>query len=91
MIKRWIDDLDAPDRCMNDHPSLINEGKVSKFGPWLHRFLVFITILITISFQEQIVEILQSLDIENNLIILIIQFVFIIFIWGTLHKILRLS
>ena len=91
MIKRWIDDLDAPDRCMNDHPSLINEGKVSKFGPWLHRFLVFITILITISFQEQIVEILQSLDIENNLIVLIIQFVFIIFIWGTLHKILRLS
>ena len=91
MIKRWIDDLDAPDRCMNDHPSLINEGKVSKFGPWLHRFLVLITILITISFQEQIVEILQSLDIENNLIILIIQFVFIIFIWGTLHKILRLS
>ncbi len=91
MIKRWIDDLDAPDRCMNDHPSLINEGKVSKFGPWLHRFLVFITILITISLQEQIVEILQSLDIENNLIVLIIQFVFIIFIWGTLHKILRLS
>jgi len=91
VIKRWIDDLDAPDRCMNDHPSLINEGKVSKFGPWLHRFLVFITILITISLQEQIVEILQSLDIENNLIVLIIQFVFIIFIWGTLHKILRLS
>ncbi len=91
MIKRWIDDLDAPDRCMNDHPSLINEGKVSKFGPWLHRFLVFITILITISLQEQIVEILQSLDIENNLIVLIIQFVSIIFIWGTLHKILRLS
>ena len=91
MIKRWIDDLDASDRCMNDHPSLINEGKVSKFGPWLHRFLVFITILITISLQEQIVEILQSLDIENNLIVLIIQFVFIIFIWGTLHKILRLS
>ena len=91
MIKRWIDDLDAPDRCMNDHPSLINEGKVSKFGPWLHRFLVFITILITISLQEQIVEILQSLDVENNLIALIIQFVFIIFILGTLHKILRLS
>ena len=91
MIKRWIDDLDTSDRCMNDQPTLTNEDKVIKFGPWLHRFLVLITILITISFQEQIVENLQSLDIENNLIILIIQFVFIIFIWGTLHKILRLS
>ncbi len=91
MIKRWIDDPDTPDRGMNDHTSLTNENEVSRFGPWLHRFLVFITILITISLQEQIVEILQSLDIENNLIVLIIQFVFIIFIWGTLHKILRLS
>ena len=74
MIKRWIDDLDTSDRCMNGQPTLTNEDKVSKLGPWLHRFLVFITILITISFQEQILEILQSLDIENNLILYIIQY-----------------
>ena len=91
MIKRWIDDLDAPDRGMNDHPSLTNSKKVSRFGPWLHRFLVFITILITILFQEQIVELLQSLGIENNIIIIVIEFVLIISIWGTLHKMLRLS
>ena len=91
MIKRWIDDLDAPDRGMNDHPSLTNGKKVSRFGPWLHRFLVFITILITILFQEQIVELPQSLGIENNIIIIVIEFVLIIFIWGALHKILRLS
>lgn len=91
MIKRWIDDPDTPDRVMNDHTSLTNENEVSRFGPWLHRFLVFITILITILFQEQFVELLQSLGIENNIIIIVIEFVLIIFIWGAIHKILRLS
>lgn len=93
MIERWIDDLDACDRPMDEHPPLSNEqaDKVTKFGPWLHRFLVFSTIIITISFQEQIVEIFQSINIENNVIILIIEFVSIISLWGIIHKILRLS
>ena len=93
MIERWIDDLDACDRPMDGRPPLSRQqtDKVTKIGPWLHRFLVFSTILITILFQEQIVEIFQSISIENNVIILSIEFISIISLWGIIHKKLRLS
>jgi hypothetical protein len=93
VIDRWIDDLDACDRLMDGRPPLSNQqaDKVTKFGPWLHRFLVFGTILITILFQEQIVEIFHSIGIENNVIILSIELISIISLWGIIHKILRLS
>ena len=61
MINRWIDDLDAPDRSMDGVSPLPNQNrnKVSNLGPWIHRLLVISTILITILFQEDIVELLE--------------------------------
>ena len=93
MINRWIDDLGAPDRGMNGSLPLPNqkENIASKFGPWLHRFLVFSTIIMTIFFQEQIIQLLELVNIHNNIMLVIVQFIFIIIFWGVFHKILRLS
>jgi len=93
VINRWIDDLGAPDRGMNGSLPLPNqkENMASKFGPWLHRFLVLSTIIITIFFQEQIIELLGLVGIANNFILVIVQLIVIIIFWGTFHKILRLS
>ena len=93
MINRWIDDLDAPDRNMDGVSPLPNQNKnkVSNLGPWLHRLLVIITILITILFQEHIIELLELVNIINNIMLVIIQFIIIIIFWGAFHKILQLS
>ena len=90
MINRWIDDLDTPDRSMDGASSLPNQNKnkVSNLGPWLHRLLVISTILITILFQEHIIELV---NITNNIMLVIIQFIIIIIFWGIFHKILQLS
>ncbi len=93
MINRWIDDLDAPDRSMNGPSPLPNQNKnkMSNLGPWLHRLLVLSTILMTILFQEQIIQLLELVNIHNNIMLVIVQFIFIIIFWGVFHKILRLS
>ena len=93
MINRWIDDLDAPDRSMDGVSPLPNQNKnkVSNLGPWLHRLLVLSTILMTILFQEQIIQLLELVNIHNNIMLVIVQFIFIIIFWGVFHKILRLS
>ena len=93
MINRWIDDLDAPDRSMDGVSPLPNQNrnKVSNLGPWLHRLLVISTILITILFQEHIIELLELVNIINNIILVIIQIIIIIIFWGIFHKILQLS
>ena len=93
MINRWIDDLDAPDRSMDGVSPLPNQNKnkVSNLGPWLHRLLVLSTIIMTILFQEQIIELLRLVNIVNNIMLVIIQFFLIIIFWGAFHKILRLS
>ena len=90
MINRWIDDLDAPDRSMDGVSPLPNQNrnKVSNLGPWIHRLLVISTILITILFQEHIIELV---NITNNIMLVIIQFIIIIIFWGIFHKILQLS
>lgn len=90
MINRWIDDLDTPDRSMDGASPLPNQNKnkVSNLGPWLHRLLVISTILITILFQEHIIELV---NITNNIMLVIIQFIIIIIFWGIFHKILQLS
>ena len=90
MINRWIDDLDTPDRSMDGVSPLPNQNKnkVSNLGPWLHRLLVISTILITILFQEHIIELV---NITNNIMLVIIQFIIIIIFWGIFHKILQLS
>ena len=93
MINRWIDDLDAPDRSMDGVSPLPNQNKnkVSNLGPWLHRLLVLSTIIMTILFQEQIIELLRLVNIVNNIMLVIIQFLLIIIFWGAFHKILGLS
>ena len=93
MINRWIDDLDAPDRSMNGPSPLPNQNKnkMSNLWPWLHRLLVLSTILMTILFQEQIIQLLELVNIHNNIMLVIVQFIFIIIFWGVFHKILRLS
>ena len=93
MINRWIDDLDAPDRSMDGVSPLPNQNKnkVSNLGPWLHRLLVLSTIIMTILFQEQIIELLGLVNIVNNIMLVIIQFFLIIIFWGAFHKILGLS
>ena len=93
MINRWIDDLDAPDRSMNGPSPLPNQNKnkMSNLGPWLHRLLVLSTILMTILFQEQIIQLLELVNVHNNIMLVIVQFIFIIIFWGVFHKILRLS
>ena len=93
MINRWIDDLDAPDRSMDGVSPLPNQNKnkVSNLGPWLHRLLVLSTILMTILFQEQIIQLLELVNIHNNIMLVIVQFIFIIIFWGVFHKILQLS
>ena len=93
MINRWIDDLDTPDRSMDGASPLPNQNKnkVSNLGPWLHRLLVISTILITILFQEHIIELLELVNITNNIMLVIIQFIVIIIFWGIFHKVLRLS
>ena len=90
MINRWIDDLGTPDRSMDGVSPLPNQNKnkVSNLGPWLHRLLVISTILITILFQEHIIELV---NITNNIMLVIIQFIIIIIFWGIFHKILQLS
>ena len=90
MINRWIDDLDTTDRSMDGASPLPNQNKnkVSNLGPWLHRLLVISTILITILFQEHIIELV---NITNNIMLVIIQFIIIIIFWGIFHKILQLS
>ena len=93
MINRWIDDLDTPDSSMDGASPLPNQNKnkVSNLGPWLHRLLVISTILITIFFQEYIKELLELVNIINNIMLVIIQFIIIIIFWGIFHKILQLS
>ena len=90
MINRWIDDLDTTDRSMDGASPLPNQNKnkVSNLGPWMHRLLVISTILITILFQEHIIELV---NITNNIMLVIIQFIIIIIFWGIFHKILQLS
>ena len=68
-----------------------NKNKMSNLGPWLHRLLVLSTILMTILFQEQIIQLLELVNIHNNIMLVIVQFIFIIIFWGVFHKILRLS
>ena len=93
MINRWIDDLDAPDRSMNGPSPLPNQNKnkVNEIGPWIHRLLVLSTFMITILFQEQIIELLGLVNIVNNVFLVIVQLIIIIISWGVFHKILRLS
>ena len=93
MINRWIDDLDAPDRSMDGVSPLPNQNKnkVSNLGPWLHRLLVLSTIIMTILFQEQIIQLLELVNIHNNIMLVIVQFIFIIIFWGVFHKIFQLS
>ena len=93
MINRWIDDLDTTDRSMDGASPLPNQNKnkVSNLGPWLHRLLVISTILITILFQEHIIELLELVNIINNIMLVIVQFIIIIIFWGIFHKILQLS
>ncbi len=93
MINRWIDELEAPDRGMNGSLPLPNQNKnkVNEIGPWIHRLLVLSTFMITILFQEQIIELLGLVNIVNNIFLVIVQLIIIIISWGVFHKILRLS
>ena len=93
MIKRWFDDLWGLERSMDESPPLPNLKlqKVGNSGPWLHRLLVLSTIFLTIFYQEKIIDIFESVNLTNMALIIIIQFIMIIFFWGTLHKFLRLS
>ena len=93
MIKRWIDDLWGLERSMDETSPLPNLKlqKVSNSGPWLHRLLVLSTIFLTIFYQEKIVDIFESVNLTNMALIIITQFIMIIFFWGILHKFLRLS
>ena len=93
MIKRWFDDLWGLERSMDESSPLPNL-KLQKVGnsvPWLHRLLVLSTIFLTIFYQEKIVDIFESVNLTNIALIIIIQFIMIIFFWGILHKFLRLS
>lgn len=69
----------------------VGGNKVETSGPWFHRFVVIISILLIVLFQDKIINNLQSLGIESRLLILVIEIMSIIFFWGTLHKIFRLS
>lgn len=93
MIKRWFDDLWGLERSMDESYPLPNLKlqKVGNSGPWLHRLLVLSTIFLTIFYQEKIIDIFESVNLTNMALIIIIQFIMIIFFWGTLHKFLRLS
>ena len=93
VINRWIDELEAPDRGMNGSLPLPNQNKnkVNEIGPWIHRLLVLSTFMITILFQEQIIELLGLVNIVNNVFLVIVQLIIIIISWGVFHKILRLS
>ncbi len=93
MIKRWFDDLWGLERSMDESSPLPNLKlqKVGNSGPWLHRLLVLSTIFLTIFYQEKIVDIFESVNLTNMALIIIIQFIMIIFFWGILHKFLRLS
>ena len=93
MIKRWIDDLWGLEGSMDEPSPLPNLKlqKVGNSGPWLHRLLVLSTIFLTIFYQEKIVDIFESVNLTNMALIIIIQFIMIIFFWGILHKFLRLS
>lgn len=93
MIKRWFDDLWGLERSMDESSPLPNLKlkKVGNSGPWLHRLLVLSTIFLTIFYQEKIIDIFESVNLTNMALIIIIQFIMIIFFWGTLHKFLRLS
>ena len=53
--------------------------KVGNSGPWLHRLLVLSTIFLIIFYQQKIVHIFESVNFTNMALIIIIQFIMIIF------------
>ena len=89
--KRWIDDLYTPDRCMVGPDPLPNQNRNQgvRVGPWVHRFFTTIIILLTIYLQNEIQDFFDEINIMNELIRVIIQFLIIVFLLGFGHKLLR--
>ena len=65
------------------------ENMGESFGPWGHRILFLLTLTIILYSQNNIMNILNQIEITNNSLRIIIQFVTIVTLLGLGHRLLR--
>ena len=66
-----------------------HENKGESFGPWGHRILSALVLIIIFYSQNNIMNILNEIGITNNPLRIIIQFVTIVILLGFGHRLLR--
>ena len=78
---------------MNESIPLPNqqEKQGNKFGPWFHRILFILTLIITIYMQNQIQSLFEEINIMDETLRIIIQLFLIIILWGFTHKLLNFN
>ena len=90
--KRWIDDIDTCDRCMDGVNRLPNqdEGKRKTLGPWIHRLLTSFILITTLYMQSEIQNLFDEINVINRILRVMIQFFIIVLLMGIGHKLIRL-
>jgi hypothetical protein len=91
--KRWIHDLEAHERSMLENIPLPNQQKKQgkKFGPRFHRMMFLFVVSIIIITQDQIQSMFEEINIMNEMLRIMIQFLLIIIFLGLAHRSLNFN